>query len=82
MGGGWPVLQNYRADPAKVINNAIFNDNVASSISNNTGTNAFNNAGTFATNFSSGTTTEAKNTSKAKGHKPSWKSSSTPHRIL
>ena len=36
---------------------ATFNDAVAGSISNNTGTNVFNNAGTFETTFSSGTTT-------------------------
>ena len=42
------------------INNSLgatFNDAVASSIVNDTGTNVFNNAGTFETTFASGTTT-------------------------
>ena len=36
---------------------ATFNDAVASSIYNDTGSNAFDNAGTFTTSFASGTTT-------------------------
>src|SRR5208282_3408853 len=38
---------------------AIFNDQVAGSINNETGTNVFTNAGTFETSFASGTTTIA-----------------------
>jgi hypothetical protein len=44
---------------ANIVNalGATFNDQVAGSITNNTGTNVFNNAGTFETTFASGATT-------------------------